>query len=372
MNSKHLIILVVTLILLAAFIFPACSSPAATTSSSATSSAATSTTSLTSTPTTEVKTLKFSYSMPKGSAMAKGFEWFATNLPIRSNGRFKVETYPVSSLIGVPVALDSARKGVAEIVMTSAGGNPSGLPLTLAAELPTLNFYGDSMETFDKAYKAANEFVKIPEVAAEYKGLHLLQLYPVDPYYIASKKAEIHKPADFKGLKVGGSGNVMEIITSNGGAKIQQVPPEAYLNLDKGVTDATLITWAQVSPYKIGEVCNYFLEYPVSSGAVVVVFNEAAWNGLTTDERALVTQVWQESTVVSAEGMLSEGAKGRDYLLGLKKTLTKVTDAEKELWVAAAQASVDKWKADAITNKVDPAIADKILAAWKDLVKKYR
>lgn len=230
------------------------------------------------------------------------------------------------------------------------------------------------MVNFDKAFKAGTEFVStVPEVAAEFKGLHLLQFYPLDPFYIASKKTEIHKPADFKGLKVGGSGQMMEIVTANGGAKIQQVPPEAYLNLDKGVTDATLITWGQVSPYKIGEVCNYYYEYPISSGAIAVVFNQAAWDGLSADDQKLVTQVWQESTVVSAQGMLDEGANGRKYLTDtMKKTLTQPTDAEKPLWETAAKASTDKWKADAITNGVKAETADKVLAAWQALVKKYR
>ncbi len=215
--------------------------------------------------------------MPKGSAIAKGFEWFAENLPSKSGGRFKVETYPSSSLIGVPVAFDSAKKGVAEIVMTSAGANPSGLPLSLVTELPALNFYGGSQEAYAQAFKAGWELVNsVPEIAAEYKDVHLLWIYPLDPFYLAAKKAEIHKPSDFQGLKVGGSGQLMEIVTKNGGAKVQQVPPESYLNLDKGVTDATFITWGQVAPYKIGEVCNYFYEYPFSCGCIVVLFNKDA------------------------------------------------------------------------------------------------
>lgn len=398
MKSKQLVILVTALAILIALILPACSQPAATTAApAATAKPATSApapatsaapapatsapapaTSAAPAPATSapapaaaVKTLKLSYSMPKGSAIAKGFEWFATTLPTRSNGRFKVETYPSSSLIGVPVALDSVKKGVAEIVMTSSGANPSALPLSLAAELPTLSLDSTSVDKILKAYASGMEFVTtVPEVAAEYKDVHVLGFYPNDPSYIASKKADIRKPADFKGLKVGGSGHAMELVTANGGAKIQQVPPEAYLNLDKGVTDATIITWGQVSPYKIGEVCSNLLEYPFCAGSLSVLFNKAAWDALSADDQKLITTVWNESLKVSAQGVIDEGEAGRNYFIGLKKNIVQPTDADKALWEVGAKVSFDKWKADAVANKVSPETVDKVLAAWQAIVKK--
>jgi TRAP-type transport system periplasmic protein len=373
MKGRQWIILGTVLVLVLAIPLPGCSQATTTAKPATTAPAATTAPVTTAAPTTpvEVKTLKFSYSMPKGSSIAKGFEWFATTLPTRSNGRFKVETYPSSSLIGVPMALDSAKKGVAEIVMTSSGANPSALPLSIVAELSTLSLDSTSVEKMVKAYKTGMEFVTtVPEVAAEYKDVHVMAFYPSDPFYIASKKVQINKPADFKGLKIGGSGQTMEIVTANGGAKIQQVPPESYLNLDKGVTDATVISWGQIAPYKINEVCTYLLDYPFYAGSLSVLFNKAAWDALSAADQKMITDLWTESLTVSAQGVFDEGNNGKKAWETSNRTIITPAAADKAAWEAAAQVAFDKWKADAITNKVPAETCDKVLAAWKALVKK--
>ncbi len=388
MNGKQWSLLVITVVLLAAVLLTSCSSGASSTTPASTTQAPTATsqtpagTSQAPAETTKApaattqgpaKTIKLSYTMPKGSAISKGYEWFAAEFPKRSNGRYKVETYPSSSLVGIAVALDSVKKGVSEIVMTSTGANPSALPLSLVAELPTLGFSGDSVETYKAAYQAAWDlYNNVPEIANEYKDVHVLWRYPVDPFNLVSKKKEVHKASDFAGMKIGGSGHSMEIVTANGGAKIQQVPPESYLNLDKGVTDGALITFSQIMAYKIGEICDYFYAQNFGSGQLLILMNKGFWESMPAEDQKILSDCWAESTVVSAEGAIADVLKGKEYVKGLGKTITEPTEEEKAGWAEAASASFNKWKADCIAQGVPSETVDKVLNEWKALLDKYR
>jgi TRAP-type transport system periplasmic protein len=392
MNGKQWSLLVITVVLLAALVLTSCSSgttsttptPAATTTKApaattqapaATTSAPAATTTKAPAATTQaaVKTIKLSYTMPKGSAISKGFEWFATEFPKRSNGRYKVETYPSSSLVGIAVAFDSVKKGVSEIAMTSTGANPSALPLSLVAELPTLGFAGDSVETYKAAYQAAWDLYNgVPEIANEYKDVHVLWRYPVDPFNLVTKKKEVHKAADFAGMKIGGSGHTMEMVTANGGAKIQQVPPESYLNLDKGVTDGALITFSQIMAYKIGEICNYFYAENFGSGQLLILMNKGFWDSMPADDQKLLSDVWAESTLVSAEGAIADVIAGKEYVKKLGKTITMPTAEEQAAWAESASVSFTKWKNDCIAQGISAETADKVMNEWKALLAKYR
>ncbi|MBN1191774.1 MAG: TRAP transporter substrate-binding protein DctP [Dehalococcoidales bacterium] len=376
MKRKHWSLLVISVVLLAAMVLTSCSSESSSTTQAPENTQAAASTSQAPAATTAqgpAKVLKLSYSMPKGSSIATGYEWFAEEFPQRSNGRYKVETYPSSSLIGVPVAFDSVKKGVAEIVMTSCGANPSSLPLSLVAELPTLGFMGDSVDSWKKAYQAAWElYDNVPEIAAEYKDVHVLAIYPVDPFNLVTRKKEVRQASDFNGMKIGGSGHSMEIVTANGGAKIQQVPPESYLNLDKGVTDGALITFSQIMAYKIAEICDYFYTQNFGSGQLLVLMNKAAWDGMSEEDQQLITEVWTESTIVSAEGSIAALAAGRKYVEDQGKTITPPTPEETAAWNEAAQVSFTKWKSDCVAQGVSADVADKVLNEWKALVTKYR
>ncbi len=296
--KKYLVILVAIMVV-SALILSACSSPstpsttpppstsakppatssAPSTSAPATSKPATSTAPTTSSPAAAVKTLKFSYTMPKGAAIAKGFEWFGPAFEKATNGRYKVEIYPGSSLIPIPAAFDSIKSGAVEMAYTSCGTFPKQFPLSMVVQLPALGMPEDTPKMYHAGTNAFWEFYNTtPEIQNEFKDVTLLLPMVLDPYKLVSKKTQIKSAADFKGLKVGGTGEKMEMVTSNGGAAVQQIPPESYLNMDKGVTDATFITFAQVYDYKIAEIANWFLDEPFGCGNAIIIMNTAFYN----------------------------------------------------------------------------------------------
>jgi TRAP-type transport system periplasmic protein len=368
MNKKYWLFLALTVFILAALLLPACSTEQTTTTAAAATTTAVKTT--TAAPTTPVvaKTLKFSYTQPKGASVAKGFEWFGPEFEKRTNGRYKIEIYPSSQLVSTTAALDAVKSGVCEIVMTSVGSFPKAFPLSSVASLPTLGYYPKTADDQVKVYQSAFDFINAnPEVQNEYKDFKLLQAMCLDPYNLISKKTPIHAAADFKGLKVGGSGGKMEIVSKNGGAAVQQVPPNTYDNMQKGLIEAAFVTFSQVGDYHLYDLADYYYSQDFGGGLMIITMNWDAWNAMSAADQKIMMETWHDAGKVSGQGSLDSIEAGKKDVIKAGKTITDPTAAETAAWASGAGPAFDKWRADAKALGATDAILDKILASWQSI-----
>ena len=372
MIKRYWLFLALTIFILAALLLPACSTEKTTPATTAATTKPVTTTPATTSPPVAPTTLKFSYTMPKGASVAKGFEWFGPEFEKRTQGRYKIEIYPSSTLVTINAALDSVKSGVCEIVMTSLGTFPKNFPLSSVASLPTLGFTPKTVDDYALTYKAAWEFINNnPEIQNEYKDFKLLFPLVLDPYSLVSKKKEVHAAADFKGMKVGGSGGKMEIVSSNGGAAVQQVPPNTYTNMEKGVTDAAFITFAQVGDYRIYELADYFYNQDFGGGFIIITMNWNAWNKMSAADQKIMMETWEAASRVCSEGSLESISNGKKAVLAAGKKITEPTAAESAAWIAGSDPTFKKWKDDSIALGVTSATVDKILATWTNIQTKY-
>ncbi len=389
--KKYFAILMVLLVS-ASLLLSACSTPAAPTTTAkptttapattapttvapataAPATAAPTTTTAATTPAAAVKTIKFSYTMPKGASTAKGFEWFGPAFTTATNGRYKVEIYPGGSLIPVPAALDSVKSGAVEMAYTSAGTFPKQFPLTLVTQLPSLGFPGETTKIWDAGNSAFWEFFNTtPEIKNEFKDWTLVQPLVLAPYKLVAKKAIIKSAADFKGLKIGGSGPKMFMVTSNGGASVSQAPPDSYLNMDKGVTDAAFITFGQANDYKIYEIASYYLDQEFGSGNGIILMNTAFFNAMGAADQKMLLDTWKQAQIVSGQGDIDDNAAARKAIAAAGKSITMPTTAEAAAWVTAAQPSIQSWRNDAKALGATDATLDSIYAKWQTIRTKY-
>ncbi len=352
MHKRYWIFLALTIFILAALLLPACTKEEATVV----------------TP----KTLKLSYTQPKGASVARGFEWFGPEFTKRTDGRYKVEIYPSSTLVSITAALDAVKTGVCEIVMTSVGSFPKDFPLTGVASLPTMGFYPKTVADYSVTYDAAWEFIdKNPEIQNEFKNFKLLFPFVLDPYNLISKKTAIHSAADFKGLKVGGSGGKMEMVSGNGGAAVQQVPPNTYDNMQKGLIDAAFVTFSQVGDYHLYDLADYYYTQDFGGGFIIMMMNWDAWNALSSKDQKIMMDTWKDASKESAQGSMDSIAAGQKATLAAGKKITDPTAAEKAAWVTTAAPSFTKWRNDAIALGINAAVVDKMLANWTSIQTKY-
>jgi len=318
----------------------------------------------------KAKTIKFSYTMPKGLSIAEGFEWFAAEFPKRSQGKYAVQTYPGSSLVGIMAALDSVKKGVSEIALTGTTIFPKDYPATIVTTLPGLSFPLTNVEEWQVAYDAWWEFYNtVPVVQKEFDDLHLLWPYPLDPYSLVTTKKKVKKASDFKGMKIGGAGQLMELVTYNGGAQVHQAPPQSYMNMDKGVIDGAFLTYAMILHYKIFEIADYFYENDFSSGTIVILMNKDFYNKMPAEDKKLLAKVYAESAAYSSKGMLGDWVKGKKAAQAGGMNIIPATTAEKDAWAKSYAPTYKKWAADCRALGVKNP--EGILKTWLTIMKKY-
>ncbi len=376
---KRYLVLLMAIMVISALLITACSTTTTTTPASsnppttqATTSAPATSAPPASSPAAAVKTLTFSYTMPKGASVGKGFEWFGPAFEKATGGRYKVEIYPGSQLIAVPAAMDSIKSGAVEMAYTSAGTFPKQFPLSMVTQLPSLGFPATSEKMFAAGNDAFWEFYNTtPEIQNEFKDVQLVQPYVLDPYKLVSKKVEIKSAADFRGLKVGGTGGKMEIVKANGGASVQQVPPDSYLNMDKGVTDAAFITFAQVFDYHIYDIANFYSDYGFGSGNGIIIMNKEFYNSMGAADQKILADTWKQAQNVSAQGSMENNAAGAAAIEKAGKKIYVPTAAEAAQWDKDAQPSVQAWRNDAKALGATDATLDMVYNKWKSLQQKY-
>ena len=197
MKKKYWVILAVTVVVLAALLLPACAKPAPTptptpstrptpapaptpapTPKPTPAPTPTPTPAPTLAPPAAPKTIKLSYTTPKGKGYSGGLEWFGPEFEKRTNGRYKVEIYPTSVLFSQRVGMDAVKSRIAEIGVFSASMFSTAFPLFIGMALPTgveISTEKDWYAAWDMSWEYYNMF---PEVQAECKDFKLLI-----PYY---------------------------------------------------------------------------------------------------------------------------------------------------------------------------------------------
>jgi TRAP-type C4-dicarboxylate transport system substrate-binding protein len=388
---------VLVVLIIATLLLPACGEPEETTTAPpittttapptttttappTTTTTAPSTTTTTAPPTTttappEVRTITFNYTMPPFSAVGVGFEWWADEFELRTDGRYVVETYGFSGLIPDEGSLDAVKAGVVDVNMTSTGSQMSSFPLASVTGLPTLSFHkkGVAFEEYLASFAALEEFYQIPEIAAEFADYHVCAKLEIDPGYLISRDTQVIVPEDLEGLKVGGAlGALADMMAAFGGAGITQIPPEAYDNMQKGVTDAAIMTYAMIGPYNMFDICDYILKQTFSAGTLLVLCSHEFYASLGPEDQAIFDETWEDAKVACAQGMYDESVHSAPAIEESGITIYTPTAEESALWDEAARMyAFPTWATMCQDMGYSEEVTDMILQAWIDLVAKY-
>ncbi len=270
-------------------------------------------------------------------------------------------------------ALDSVKNGVVDIAMSSTGNFPKDFPLSLVATLPTLGFPGGVLKSYTEASAAFWEFYnKVPEIQAEFSDVKLLLPHIEDPYLLISKNKEVHYPADFKAMRIGGSGPKMDLVSANGGAKVQQAPPDTYMNLDKGITDGAFVTPGQVYDYKLQEIANYFYAQDFGCATVIVLMNKSSWNAMSPQDQQIMMETWPAANIESAQANVVDTQAGRKIISDAGKKITSPTPQETSAWAQSAnEVAVSAWQNDAKGLNIPADVITKVISAWREIRSKH-
>jgi len=308
--------------------------------------------------------LRFNYTQPGKSAPANGWVWWGEELEKRSNGRVKVEFYPLGSLFKGDVAIENIIKGTADISNCSIRTAAKRYPLLSVTMVPSVTWPNTPQGIVDGGIAVMKLIDEFPSIQQEVKDFKVLWITMLEDYVLYSKKPVL-KPDDFKGMNIGAGGSQADFIKSQGGGTVSIIPPQSYMNLKTGVIDGMITAFNAVMHYKLWEVTNYCLDITMGRVSLPVIMNNESWNAIPEDIQKLMMELGEESLMISTKGMLAGSEKGRKMWLDYGREIHEPTEAEKAVWIKAFQPMEEKWLDDCKKKEVTDAPA--VMKRWKEM-----
>ncbi len=142
-------------------------------------------------PTAAQKTwkLKYAFEQPTNATHTMwGHQPFADSIEKATNGREKVELYPLSTIMKSSNAYEGVKSGIAELAWLFTGYYPNQFDLLDSVTLP---FIAPNAEVAGRTTWAL--YQKYPEIRAQTADVKVLTAYASEPYWFITVKKQIKK-----------------------------------------------------------------------------------------------------------------------------------------------------------------------------------
>ena len=296
--------------------------------------------------------IKFSHVNPNLSPKNQAAEYFKKLAEDGTNGRVKIELYPFSSLYKDSEEMAALQMGSVQMLAPTLGKfGPMGLRDFEVFDLPYL------FDSFEQVHLVTQGPIGKQMLAQlEPKGIKGLAFWD-NGFKQMSANQPLHKPADFKGLKMRiFSSKVLDAEMRALGA-IPQVlaASEMYQAMQTGLVDGGENTESTFYQFKMYEVqSNITLSSHGYVGYAVVV-NKKFWDGLPPDIRAVLDDAIAKATVFGNRVAKKENEDAVEALRKLNRTkVITLTKAERDEWKKVLIKSHDQ--ADRINKSLLQAI----------------
>ena len=187
---------------------------------------------------------------------------------------------------------------------------------------------------------------------------------------ITNSKKEIHKPEDLKGLKIRvvGSPLFLDTFTALGANPTQMSWADAQPALASGAVDGQENPMSIFTAAKLQNVGQkYVTMWGYVADPLVFVVNKDVWASWTPADQAIVRQAaidaGKEEVAIARKGLDEPGQPLLKEIAALGVTITQLTPAERDAFVAATRPVFEKWKPQIGTELVNSA--EKSIAARK-------
>ena len=298
--------------------------------------------------------IKFSHVVAPETPKGKGAEKFKELAEKYTNGKVKVEVYPNSQLYKDKEEVEALQLGAVQMLAPSlAKFGPLGVK---------------EFEVFDIPYimpdKAALNRVTHGEVGKkllaklEPKGIKGLAFWD-NGFKIMSANKPLHKPEDFRGLKMRiQSSKVIEAQMRALGA-IPQVMAfsEVYQALQTGVVDGTENPPSNMYTQKMNEVQKHATLSNHGYLGYAVIVNKKFWDGLPADVRGQLEKAMADATTYANDIAQKEND---DALAAMQKagttTFYKLTPEETAAWRKAL---------DPVADEVGSRVGKELIAEFR-------
>jgi len=297
----------------------------------------------------------------------KGGQIWADLVRERTKGRINIKLYPGVSLIqGDQTREFSAlRQGVIDMAV--------GSTINWSPQVKQLNLFSLPFLMPDYAAVDALTQGEVGEkvFATLYKAGVMPLAWGENGYReLSNSKRAVHTPGDLKGLKIRvvGSPLFLDTFTALGANPTQMSWADAQPAFASGAVDGQENPLSIFTAAKLHNVSQKNITmWGYVADPLIFVVNKEIWGSWTPADQAIVRdaaiEAGKQEIEIARKGLVEPGQPLLKEIVGLGVTVTQLSPAEREAFVAATRPVYNKWKntigADLVTS------AEKAIAARK-------
>ena len=285
-------------------------------------------------------TLTYSIFFPPSHGQSEaGTEW-AREIEKRSNGRIKINVFPGGTLTKANECYDGVVKGISDIGMSCFAYTRGRFPIMEALDLP-LGYPNGKTATY-----TANAFYQKMK-PRELDDVKVLYLHAHGPGLLHTTKP-VRSLGDLKGMKIRSTGLSAKIVEALGATAVAMSQGETYEALQKGVVEGTFTPIETLKGWRQGEVIRYTTDCPQIgyTTSMFVVMNRNKWEALPQDIKDVFSSVSAEWINIHADTWDRLDVEGREYSLGLKNEIIRLSESSTPEWVKAVEPIIDAYIKD--------------------------
>ena len=277
--------------------------------------------------------VKFSHVVAVDTPKGQGAEYFKKIAEERTKGRVKIEVYPNSQLYKDGEEMEALQLGSVQMLAPSlAKFGPLGAREFEVFDLPYI---------FDD-YKDLHKVTEGPVGAALFKKLDSKGIvglaYWDNGFKVMSANKALHKPEDFKGLKmrIQSSKVLGDEMKALGSIPQVMAFSEVYQALQTGVVDGTENPPSNFYTQKFFEVQKFNTLTNHGYLGYAVIVNKKFWDGLPADIRTALEGAMKDATKFANDIAQKENDDALEAVRKSGKTqVLTLTPAEKAVWKKA-------------------------------------
>ena len=287
-------------------------------------------------------TLRISLQLPLKSHLGQNLLLFKEEVETNSNGEIAVEIYDSAQLYKdkeVPAAVGS---GSIEAGVASLTRYVGDIP---AVDIFYQPFLFDSEEKV-RAAVAKGSPVRGPiDEAIEDTGATVLWWQAYGGAIMLSNGGPIKTPADMEGKKVRVFGKTLgDFVEAAGGAPTLISGSEQYLAYQRGTVDIGMTGVSGVKSRKLWEVMDTITVTNHADIEFIVVVNTEFWNGLTDEQRSIITAAAEKAEAHVRDEMSKIESEAYAAAKDNGMAVYEPTAEEIEAWRAVSQPVYDAYK----------------------------
>lgn len=264
--------------------------------------------------------LKFAHAAPESDLQQNLATFFAKEVEKRTKGEVTVKIFPQGQLGNDQQMITGVRSGIIDIEMSGLNNFDGLLPEVGGLFLPYI------FTSRDHAYKVLDGPVG-KDVLKKMEKFNLKGLgFPENGYRnITNSRKPIKTPADVVGLKIRTNNSAaLNQMFAMLKANPQPLPvSELYTALETGVVEAQEHPINITHSFRYDEVQKYLSLTQHSYSMLVIVMNLKKFNGLTAEQKKIISEVAAEATAYQRKLSIDKEA---GILADLKKRGMEIND----------------------------------------------